>query len=130
MKNILQAGILLIIVLLVACNKEPAITPSANFTTSLNNNTVAAGQPFTLYLKDVTGEWAVYFKGDDPSTTFDPEFYRAEGVNIDLGLDSIVVGGYNIAGTYPFTVVASSSGNWAEEYLQDIKTITLNVTAN
>ena len=128
MRNILQTGLALFLLVLVSCNKEPAIVPSANFTTSLNNNTTPRRQSFTLYLKDVKGEWAVYFKGDKPSTTYAPDFYRAEGINIDLALDSVVVSGYGVAGEYPFTLVASSSGNWAEEYLQEVKTITITVT--
>jgi hypothetical protein len=128
MKNIFCTGLVLLFLLPVACNREPAITPSVEFTTSLNNNTTPVRQSFTLYLNDVKGEWVVYFKGDKPTTTYAPDFYRAEGVNIDLALDSVIVSGYGVAGEYPFTVVASSSGNWAEEYLQDAKTIMITVT--
>jgi hypothetical protein len=112
---------------LAACNKEPATQPSAEFTTNLNNNTITTGTPFVVYTNKIVGEWAVYFRGADSVTTYSVDFYRAEGVNIDLGLDSISVSGYNLAGEYPFTVVASISGNWAEDYLQDVKSITISV---
>jgi len=48
-------------------------------------------------------------------------------VNLDLELDSLVIGGYSTAGSYLFTIVASSSGNWNKDYLQDVKTITITV---
>lgn len=128
MKTILKSTICIILLFLAACNKEPATQPSANFTTSLNNNTTTTGTSFVVYTDKIIGEWAVYFKGADSVTTYSDDFYRAVGVNIDLGLDSISVSGYNLAGEYPFTVVASSSGNWGEEYLQDVKSITISVT--
>ena len=129
MNTILKSTICIIILFLAACNKEPASQPTAEFTTNLINNTVTTGTPFVVYTDKIVGEWAVYFKGADSVTTYSEDFHRAVGVNIDLGLDSISVSGYNLAGEYPFTVVVSSSGNWGEDYLQDVKSITISVIA-
>jgi len=127
MKTILTS-LIFIIVFLAACNKEPAMKPSADFTTNLNNNTIQTRTPFVIYTDKIVGEWAVYFRGADSISTYSKDFYGAQGVSIDLELDSITVRQYNVAGEYSLTVVASSSGNWGEEYLQDVKTITITVT--
>jgi hypothetical protein len=128
MKNIVIAGAILLFFVLTGCNREPAIEPSAEFTTNLGNNTLQVRTDFVLYTDKVEGEWATYFKGNDSAHTYRSDFYRALGVTLDLELDSLVIGGYSAAGSYPLTIVASSSGNWNKDYLQDVKTITITVT--
>jgi hypothetical protein len=128
MKNIVFAVIVLIIIILSSCNKEPAIEPSADFTTNLINNTTQVKTDFVIYTDKVKGEWATYFKANDSVHTYRTDFYRAIGVTLDLELDSVVIGGYSSAGSYPFTIVASSSGNWNKDYVQDVKTLTITVT--
>ena len=114
------------IVLIIGCNKEPAVEPSADF--SLSKTALKVREAFVIYTDKLEGEWAVYFKGNDSTTTYSKDFYRAVGTVIDLDLDSVAVSGYFAAGEYPFTVVVSSSGNWSEDYLQDVKSITVTVT--
>ena len=126
MKNIVKSGLLLFIIIIVGCNKEPAIDASAEF--SLNKTNLEVRESFVLFADKIEGEWAVYLKGNDSTTTYSKDFYRAIGTPIDLDLDSISIPAYNFAGEYSFTVVASSSGNWAEDYLQDVKTVTVTVT--
>jgi len=125
MKNIIKSGLVLLIVLIAGCNKEPAIEPSAEF--SVNKTTLEVQESFVIYTDKLQGEWASYFKGNDSTTTYSKDFYRAKGTPIDLDLDSVSVSAYNFPGEYSFTVVASSSGNWAEEYLQDVKSVTITV---
>jgi hypothetical protein len=128
MKNIAITVIFILFVVLTGCTREPAIEPSADFTTNLVNNTTLVKTDFVMYTDKIKGEWATYFRGNDSAHTYRPDFYRALGVNLDLLLDSVVMGGYSNAGSYQLTVVASSSGNWNKDYLQDVKTITITVT--
>lgn len=127
MKQLLIFSALIFLLISVGCNKEEAITPSADFTTNLQNNTLEKGTPFTVYLDNVQGEFLVYFKGNTEETTYDPEDPTRIGEPFSVDLDSLEIGGYNNVGEYVFTVVASSSGNWAEDYFQDTKSITINI---
>jgi hypothetical protein len=127
MKQILIFSTLIILLITAGCNKEEAITPSADFTTNLQNNTLKKGVSFTIYLDNVQGEFLVYFKGNNEASTYNPEDPTRVGVNFSVDLDSLVIPAYNNAGDYVFTVVASSSGNWAQDYLQDTKSITIKV---
>jgi hypothetical protein len=111
----------------LGCNKEEAITPSADFTTNLQDNILKRGKTFTIYLNNVQGEFLVYFKGATEETTYDSNDPTRLGTPFSTDLDSLVIPAYNSAGDYIFTVVASSSGNWAKDYFQDIKSITIKV---
>ena len=114
----------------VACNKEEPLTPSANFTTNIQNNTLMAGQGFVVYLDDVQGEFLTYFRGNTFETTYDPNDPRKRGTAFSSDLDSLVLPGYSTPDTtFVFTLVASSSGNWAKDYVQDVKSISIAITA-
>jgi hypothetical protein len=117
--------------MLAACNKEEALKPSADFTTNIKNNTLAPGQDFTLYLNNAQGEFLTYFKGNTLINTYDANEPTRRGVSINTGLDSLVITGYPASlkndTTFVFTLVASSSGNWAKDYLQDVKSITISI---
>jgi hypothetical protein len=113
---------------LLSCNREDAIEPSADFTTSIENNTLAPGQGFTVYLDNVQGEFLVYFRGHNEQSTYSPDDPRRTGTNVSTELESVEIPGYPSVGEYVFTMVASSSGNWAKDYLQDVKSITITVT--
>lgn len=127
MKQILIFSALIFFLIVIGCNKEEAISPSADFTTNLQNNTLKRGTPFTIYLDNVQGEFLVYFKGNTEETTYNPEDPTRLGTTLSVDLDSLVIPAYNNVGEYVFTVIASSSGNWAEDYLQDVKSITISV---
>ncbi|MGC9342854.1 MAG: hypothetical protein ACP5E3_09155 [Bacteroidales bacterium] len=125
MKRILLtlfAGLLL----LASCNKEPAIEPSANFNTKLVDNTAYAGETFYMYLDNCTGDFLTLFQGLTASTTYDPDNPAAKGSPVDINSDSIALT-YRNAGEYQLTLVAASSGNWAEDYEMDVKTVMVNV---
>lgn len=127
MKKIIIFTTLIFLMFAFGCNKEEAITPSADFSTNLQNNTLKKGASFTLYLDNVQGEFMVYFKGATEATTYSTTDPTRTGTPFSTDLDSLVISGYSASGDFVFTVVASSSGNWAEDYLQDIKSVTIKV---
>ncbi len=128
MKNSSALIVLAMLMVLLSCNKEDPIKPSADFTTSIQNNTLPRGQGFTVYLDNVQGEFLVYFRGHNVQSTYDPDDPRRRGTNVSTSLDSVRISGYPSAGEFVFTLVASSSGNWAKDYLQDVKSVTITVT--
>jgi hypothetical protein len=127
MKKLSTFIVLALVAGLLSCNREDPIKPSADFTTSIENNTLAPGQGFTVYLDNVQGEFLVYFRGHNLQSTYDPDEPRRTGVNVSTELESVEIPGYASAGEYVFTMVASSSGNWAKDYLQDVKSINIKV---
>jgi hypothetical protein len=118
----LFAGLLL----LASCNKEPAIEPSADFQTKLVDNTAYAGETFYMYLDNTSGDFLTLYQGLTGGTTYDPENPAAQGTPIDINSDSIAIT-YRNAGEYQLTLVAASSGNWAEDYEMDVKSMMVNV---
>lgn len=127
MRYLLSIIIFVLIGLGFGCNKEEAIKPSADFTTNLQNNTIKAGRQFTVYLDNVRGEFLVYFRGATEQTTYSPTDGSRQGVSFSPSLDSLIIPSYTLPGQYVFTMVASSTGNWAKDYLQDVKSITITV---
>lgn len=128
MKRSIIFSVIILLLFAFGCNKEEAIQPSADFTTNLQNNTLQKGKSFTIYLDNVQGEFLVYFKGATEATTYSATDPSRIGTPFSADLDSLVIPGYSAAGDFVFTVVASSSGNWAEDYLQDTKSVTIKVT--
>lgn len=131
MKKIIAKSIPIAIVFLavvaVSCTRENPVEPVAEFTTSLDNNTAYAGEPFYIYLDKTQGDFLTLFSGLNESKTYDPDNPAATGDPVNTELDSMEVTYYNAAGNYRLTMVASSSGNWAEDYVQDTFGVTLNV---
>lgn len=115
------------LVVTLACNKEEALKPSADFTTNIQGNALPVNQGFTVYLDKVQGEFLVYFRGLTEATTYSPTDARRQGTPFTADVDSLSIGGYSAPGEYVFTIVASSSGNWSKDYEQDVKSITINV---
>lgn len=112
-------------VLLASCNEEPAIVPNAQFSTKLVDNTSIAGETFYIYLDNCTGDHITLFRGMTPGSTWNPDT-ATNGSPIDRSSDSVAIR-YVFAGEYPLTLVASSSGNWGEEYLVDVYTVNITV---
>ncbi len=77
-----------------------------------------------IYLSDATGEFLTYFKGDLEDNTY-PTGY---GTTLEVGIDSLVLAYYN-EGTYTFTLVATSYGDWGETVAQDVQSVDINVVA-
>ncbi|HYW94484.1 MAG TPA: hypothetical protein VE870_02735 [Bacteroidales bacterium] len=112
---------------LFSCTKEPPIEPNAHFSTKLVDNTAYAGETFYLYLTNTQGEFYTLFTGLTEATTYDPNDPTRIGTSIPSSTDSFAVTVYNSGGTYPMTLVASSSGNWAEDFKTDVYTMDLKV---
>lgn len=123
MKNsIILVAILAILLIPNSCNKEEPGPTSAAFTTSLQNNTMNAGGSVTFYLEDATGDFLTYFRGTDPANTYGTGY----GTTLEQGTDSLSLNYYN-AGTFTFTLVATSYGNWGETILQDVQSVDITV---
>lgn len=122
-------ALFLLMVAFNACNKEDALKPSADFTTNIENNTLMAGERFVVYLDNVQGEFLVYFRGHTLQNTYDPDDPTRRGTPFQPERESLTIPGYNPPAdtVYVFTIVASSSGNWGNDYLQDVKSISINV---
>lgn len=118
-----------LLVVVTSCNKEDPIKPSADFTTNIENNTLMAEEGFTVYLDNVQGEWLVYFRGHNPQSTYDPNDPTRVGTAFSPERTSLNIQGYNtsVDTVFVFTMVASSSGNWGNDYVQDVKSISINV---
>ena len=108
-----------------SCNKEPAIEPNAQFTTKLVDNTAYAGETFYIYLDNCQGDFFSLYRGLTPSTTY-TDTATTQGQAIDTDTDSVAIT-YNNAGEYKLTFIASSSGNWAEDYVTDVYSQTITV---
>ena len=100
-------AILALLVVTYSCNKEEPAPTLADFTTNLQNNTVSAGDPVTIYLQETTGEFLTSFVGKDSSNSYGTGF----GTPIELGTDSLTLS-YFKEGTYTYTLVAISYGDW------------------
>jgi hypothetical protein len=125
-KYIFPPSIFLLVVLLYGCNKEEAIEPSADFTTSLADNIAYAKEPFTIYLNNVTGDFITLYRGDAAFNIYGADTVLVKGMAVDKAEDSIDIN-YSNAGEFDLTMLAVSLGNWAEDYLTDVKTIRITV---
>jgi hypothetical protein len=115
---------LVLVLSLTGCNKEEPLPVSAAFTTNVEGNTLMVGKGFTIYISEAEGEFLTYFKGDLESTAYG----TGNGTTIQVGTDSLVIGGYPAEGNYTFTLVATSFGNWGETIAQDIQSVDITVT--
>jgi len=122
--NISFLAILVFLVISTSCNKEEPAPTSAAFTTNMQNNTITAGTPVTIYLDEATGEFLTYFEGRDSSNTYGTGY----GTPLELGTDSLVLN-YFKEGTYTFTLVALAYGNWGETVSQDVQSVDIAVMA-
>lgn len=127
MKKILILILPVVFLTIWSCTKEPAEKPSAKFTTSIENNTIAKGAKFWLYLDQTNGEFITYFKGDAPKRTYTKDNYTITGSSVDIALDSVEVSGYGITGEFTFTLLAISYGEWGGERLEAADSIRIKV---
>jgi hypothetical protein len=124
--NKITLALILLTSLNWGCTKEDPIKPSAQFTINLQDNTCYAGENFTIFTQAVKGDFYTIFPGDKPTTIYDPANPKARGVSITEMGDSMQYS-YPTAGTYTFTMVVTSTGNWAEDFLMDTKSVTITV---
>jgi hypothetical protein len=125
-KYIFPTSIFFLAVLIYSCNKEEAIEPSADFTTSLTDNINYVKEPFTIYLNNVVGDFITLYRGEAPNNTYGNDSIIVKGITVDKAQDSIRVD-YSNAGEFELTILAVSLGNWASDYLTDVKTIRITV---
>lgn len=123
--NVILIAIAFFVLVGSGCNKEAPMPVSAKFTTSIQNNTLTTKQGFTVYLEDAEGEFVAYFKG----ATEENSWGTGYGIPIDAATDSLKISAYGVEGTYTFTLVATSYGNWGETREQDVQSIDINVIA-
>ena len=107
-----------------SCNKEEPLPVSARFTTSIQNNTLGTKDGFTVYLQEAEGEFLAYFKGGTEETSWGTGY----GIPIDAATDSLRISAYGKEGTFTFTVVATSYGNWGETVDQDVQSVNITVS--
>lgn len=122
-------GILSMALLTVSCVQEPAIEPSAKFNTKLVDGVAFAGETFYIYLDGAKGDFYALYRGFSEATTYDENDPSRTGENISTDTDSVGITFQN-AGEYTVTLVATSTGNWAEDILRDVYSLTLNVMDN
>ncbi len=112
---------------LVSCTKEPPLEPNAHFSTKLVDNKAYAGETFYIYLTSTQGEFYTLYPGNTEANTYDPNDPTKTGLNIQTNADSFAITSYNKQGNFPLTLIAASSGNWAEDYKSDMYTLDVNV---
>jgi len=108
------------------CNKEDALEPSADFTLNLTDNTGYVKEPVTLYLTNVVGDFITLYRGDAANTIYNEDSAIVKGIAVGKNEDSVNVN-YNNAGVYQLTLLAATSGNWAEDYFTDVKTVQVTI---
>jgi hypothetical protein len=108
------------------CNKEDAMEPSADFTLSVTDNIGYVKEPLIVYLTSVVGDFVTLYKGDAPDRIYSKDSTLVKGIPVDKQLDSMDIA-YNNAGVYPLTILAATSGNWAEDYFTDVKTVQVTI---
>jgi hypothetical protein len=113
------------------CIKENPISPSATFTTSLTDNHAFAGEPFSVYLKNVKGAYITLFTGEDSSKTYSPGNPNAAGLVIKTDIldmpDSAQVT-YSNPGTYTLTLLVVSTGNQSKDIKETLSSIQVTVS--
>jgi len=121
--NIFILAVISLFLVLSACNSEDPLPVSAKFTTNIQNNTILTNQRFTVYTSGAEGEFLTYFRGNSEETSYGSGY----GTSLEVGSDSLVFSSYGAEGTYTFTLVAISYGDWGETVLQDVQSIDITV---
>lgn len=118
--------LVILITCLVAfsCVEEEMITPNPDFELSYQqagNTNAEAGTAFYI-IPTGSGEFITLFDGTAGHVWGEP---GAKGVDFNKA-DSVAVT-YNTAGKYNLTLVASSTGNFGDEFSRSVKTVEVNV---
>lgn len=112
-------------VILSSCTKENMIEPNASFQTSFQKEgkmEASAGVPFYVYVDHNNAQFLTLYSGNAGAV-----YGESGAVGVDFnGSDSLQVT-YANPGTYQLTVVASSTGNWAEDFKRTVNTIEVTV---
>ena len=124
--KIIYKSILILITLFIAssCVKEEMIKPDPSFILTFQRDGQAdalAGQAFYI-IPTGSAEFFTLCNGTKGHVWGES---GAKGVDFNKA-DSLLVQ-YSVAGTYPLTLVTSSTGNFAKEYSVNTKTVDINV---
>ena len=79
-----------------------------------------------LYLDQTHGDFVTYFKGENPKKTYRKDDNTVTGTAVEVR-DSIEVSSYPLTGTFTFTLLAVSYGNWGGERLEAVDSISITV---
>lgn len=123
--NIFVLTILALFLIPYSCNKEEPMPVSAAFTTNIVNGTLTSRQGFSVYTSETEGEFLTYFRGSNE----DNSYGTGNGTVMEVGTDSLFISAYGGEGTYTFTLVATSYGNWGTTVAQDVQSIDITVVA-
>lgn len=107
-----------------SCAEEEMITPNPDFELSFEqagNTNAEAGTSFYI-ISTGSGEFITLFDGTDGHVWGEP---GAKGVDFNKA-DSVAVS-YTTAGKYMLTLVASSTGNFGDDFSRSVKTVEVNV---
>ena len=123
--NIFLLAILALFLIPYSCNKEEPMPVSAAFTTNIVNSTLTTRQGFTVYTSETEGEFLTFFRGSKA----DNSYGTGNGTAMEVGTDSLVISSYGSVGTYTFTLVSTSYGNWGTTVAQDVQSVDITVVA-
>jgi hypothetical protein len=124
--KIIYKSILILITLIIAssCVKEEMIKPDPSFILTFQRDGEAnamAGQAFYI-IPTGSAEFFTLYNGTKGHVWGE---LGAKGIDFNKA-DSLLVQ-YSVAGTYPLTLVTSSTGNFAKDYTVKTKTVDINV---
>lgn len=112
-------------ILVSSCTKENMIEPNASFQTSFakeGKEVASAGVPFYVYVNHNDAEFLTLYNGT-AGRVYGEDGARGETFG---NSDSLQVT-YSTPGVYKLSVVASSTGNWAEDFKRTVRTIDVTV---
>jgi len=110
---VLTGSVILSLMVLTSCNKEPLVEPNASFNVE-NIDGLKAGTPVIMNLPG-PGDFVTVFTGD-PGKEYQ-NYPQDKGAIVSGNTYSY---SYNREGTYTVTAVVSSYGNWSEESAQAV----------
>ncbi|MDD6210130.1 MAG: hypothetical protein PUB21_05950 [Bacteroidales bacterium] len=111
--------------LVSSCTKENMIEPNASFQTSFGKEgkeEASAGVPFYVYVNHKDAEFFTLYNG-----TAGHVYGEAGATGENFGNSDSLSVTYSEPGVYNLTVVASSTGNWAEDFKRDVRTVEVTV---
>ncbi len=111
--KVLSGSIILSLMILISCTKEPLVEPDASFSVE-NIDGLKAGTPVIINLPG-PGDFVTVFTGD-PGREYQ-NYPQDKGAIVSGSTYSY---SYPIGGTFTVTAVVSSYGNWTEESAQDV----------
>ena len=113
----------LAVVVFSSCTKEPMIGPNVSFSTSLTDNIAYSGEAFSVYVERDQAQFYTIYTGQTGMVYGEPQ---AVGIFLNQASDSLEIT-YQSVGEYTVTVLASSTGNQAQDFDRKIDSIKITV---